>query len=42
MDKTAIAKAYYELVKAGRRTEESVPDSIRTEYEAQKEAESNA
>ncbi|WP_252100556.1 CD1375 family protein [Paenibacillus crassostreae] len=38
MDKTAIAKAYFELVKAGRRTEESVPDSIRTEYELLKEA----
>lgn len=40
MDKTSIARAYYELVKVGRRTEESVPDSIRTEYELLKEADS--
>ena len=34
MDKRAMAKIYYDLVKAGRRTEDSVPDVIRAEYDA--------
>ncbi|MDO7908415.1 CD1375 family protein [Paenibacillus sp. JX-17] len=42
MDKTAFAKIYLDLVKAGRRDESSVPEEIKTEYEQLKEAESNA
>ncbi|WP_170307973.1 CD1375 family protein [Paenibacillus dakarensis] len=41
MDKRALAKIYYDLVKAGRRTEDSVPNVIRTEYDEIK-AESTA
>jgi len=42
MDKTSIAKIYFDLVKAGRRTEESVPAAIKEEYDKLKEAEHNA
>lgn len=41
-DKVAMAKIYIDLVKAGRRTEESVPVEIQEEYNKLKEAEPNA
>lgn len=34
MDKTAIAKVYADLVRAGRRVIESVPENIRTDVQA--------
>lgn len=33
MDKTLFAKAYVDLVKAGRRKEENVPPDLREEYD---------
>jgi len=42
MDKKAFAKIYFDLVKAGRRTEESVPIELKEEYDQLKEAEHNA
>ncbi|EGG33345.1 MULTISPECIES: CD1375 family protein [Paenibacillus] len=33
MDKRKIAKIYLDLVKAGRREEDSVPQEIRKEYD---------
>lgn len=41
MDKRAFAKIYYDLVQAGRRTEDSVPPELKTEYEALKEADTS-
>jgi hypothetical protein len=41
-DKLAFAKVYRDLVKAERRDESSVPVEILKEYNAIKEAESNA
>lgn len=40
MDKRKIAKIYLDLVKVGRRQEDSVPQEIRKEYDELK-AESN-
>jgi hypothetical protein len=36
--KMKFAEAYWALVQAGRRTEESVPEELRTAYEAIKNA----
>ncbi|GIP56173.1 CD1375 family protein [Paenibacillus vini] len=42
MDKTAFAKIYLDLVKAGRRTEDSVPEQLKAEYNTLKEADTSA
>lgn len=42
MDKTAIAKVYADLVRAGRRQIESVPQDIRADVEALIGADQNA
>lgn len=41
-DKTKFARAYWVLVQAGRRSEESIPDELKEEYNKIKEAESGA
>ncbi|WP_379135964.1 hypothetical protein [Paenibacillus sp. sgz500958] len=41
-NKELLAKAYRDLVKAGRKAEEDVPAEIKPEYDALKEAESKS